>query len=79
MFVNDIEQNEYYNQQNYAENNYGYYWGAETVKSRLKEKMVTAFSKIWEKYDGSKHDFRTNTYLLAIDKILVAEKLRGRL
>jgi len=62
----------------WVQNNYGYYWDADTVKTRLKEKMVTAFSKIWEKYDGSKHDFRTNTYLLAIDKILVAEKLRGR-
>jgi glutamate dehydrogenase/leucine dehydrogenase len=61
----------------WVQNNYGYYWDADIVKSRLKEKMVTAFGKIWDKYDGSEHDFRTNTYLLAIDKILVAEKLRG--
>ena len=62
----------------WVQNNYGYYWDTETVKSRLKEKMVTAFAKIWEKYDGKGHDFRTATYLLAIERLLAAEKLRGR-
>ncbi|MFH1396442.1 MAG: Glu/Leu/Phe/Val dehydrogenase [archaeon] len=62
----------------WVQNNYGYYWDAETIKTRLKYKMVTAFDKIWQKYDGSSHDFRTNTYLLAVEKILTAERLRGR-
>ena len=62
----------------WVQNNYGYYWDEETVKKRLKEKMVTAFDKIWKKYGGSNCDFRMNAYMLAIDKILAAEKLRGR-
>lgn len=62
----------------WVQNNYGYYWDEETVKKRLREKMVTAFDKIWNKYSGSNYDFRTNTYLLAIDKILLAERLRGK-
>ena len=62
----------------WVQNNYGYYWDEETVKSRLKEKMVTAFDQIWEKYSGGEHDFRTQAYVLAIEKILKAEKLRGR-
>jgi glutamate dehydrogenase (NAD(P)+) len=61
----------------WVQNNSGYYWKSEQIKGRLKEKMVNAFNKIWEKYDQSEHDFRTNTYLLAIKKILQAEKLRG--
>ena len=40
--------------------------------------MVNAFDKIWEKYSGGDYDFRTQAYIVAIEKILVAEKLRGR-
>jgi len=62
----------------WVQNNYGYYWDAETVKSRLKEKMVTAFGKVWDGYSKNDYDFRTNTYVLAVKKILAVEKLRGR-
>ncbi|PIN76743.1 glutamate dehydrogenase [Candidatus Woesearchaeota archaeon CG10_big_fil_rev_8_21_14_0_10_36_11] len=61
----------------WIQNMYGYYWDEETVKKRLKEKMVTAFSGIWNMYSQNEHDFRTNTYIVAIRKILTAEKLRG--
>ena len=63
----------------WVQNNYGYYWDAQTVKDRLKEKLVKAFNSIWEKYSSNNYDFRINTYLLAIDRILKAEKLRGNL
>lgn len=62
----------------WVQNNYGYYWDENTVKSRLKEKMVSAFDKIWKEYAQSTYDFRTNTYILAVKKILEAERLRGR-
>jgi len=62
----------------WVQNNYGYYWDEHTVKSRLKEKMVSAFDKIWKEYAPSNYDFRTNTYILAVKKILEAERLRGR-
>ena len=41
--------------------------------------MITAFNNIWSNYNSNKHDFRTDTYIYAINKILKAEKLRGRL
>ncbi|MFH1682551.1 MAG: Glu/Leu/Phe/Val dehydrogenase [Candidatus Woesearchaeota archaeon] len=62
----------------WVQNNYGYYWDEDEIKKRLKEKMITAFDKIWDKYEENTHDFRTNAYLLAIEKILAAERLRGR-
>jgi glutamate dehydrogenase len=62
----------------WVQNNYGYYWDEKTVKKRLKEKMMTAFDQIWKRYSDSKHNFRTQAYVLAIEKILKAEKLRGR-
>ena len=54
-------------------------WDEETVKTKLKEKMVVAFEKIWSVYADNEHDFRTNTYILAIKKVLEAERLRGRI
>ena len=63
----------------WVQNNYGYYLDEQTVKQRLKEKMVAAFTKIWDKYKDSEQDFRTNTYVLALQKIAEAERLRGRL
>ncbi|PIZ50484.1 glutamate dehydrogenase [Candidatus Woesearchaeota archaeon CG_4_10_14_0_2_um_filter_33_13] len=63
----------------WVQNNTGLYWKTEEVKERLREKMVVAFEKIWAEYENNNYDFRTNTYILAIKKILVAEKLRGRL
>lgn len=61
-----------------VQNSYGYYWDEQTVKSRLKEKMTVAFEKIWNEFVRNDYDFRTNAYLLAIKKILAAEKARGR-
>ncbi|MBU0460336.1 MAG: Glu/Leu/Phe/Val dehydrogenase [Nanoarchaeota archaeon] len=54
-------------------------WDEQTIKQKLKDKLVTAFNQIWTEYDQNEHDFRTNTYILAIKKILAAEKLKGRL
>ncbi len=63
----------------WIQNNEDKYWDEETVKSRLKVKMVNAFEQIWNEYSGNKHDFRTNTYVLAVKKILDAERARGNL
>ena len=63
----------------WVQNNYGYYWDEETVRKRLHEKMLTAFDKIWNEYQKSTSDFRTNAYILALRKILAAEKLRGKI
>ena len=62
----------------WVQNNTGYYWEAKEVKQKLKKKMLAAFTSIWKKYKGNDYDFRTNTYLIAIDRVLAAEKLRGR-
>ena len=63
----------------WVQNKENNYWDAETVKAKLNERMVAAFSKIWGNYYSNEHDFRTTAYLLAIERLLAAEKLRGRL
>ena len=62
----------------WIQNNTGLYWKADEVKERLKEKMVVAFESIWVEFSSNEHDFRTNTYVLAVKRILEAEKLHGR-
>ncbi len=63
----------------WVQNSMGYYWEADEIKSKLEKKMITAFNEIWLDYDNNRNDFRTNAYIYAINKILKAEKLRGRL
>jgi glutamate dehydrogenase (NAD(P)+) len=49
-------------------------WDEDSIKTKLKEKMVSSFEQLWEAYSGSERDFRTATYIHAIRKILDAEK-----
>ncbi len=64
----------------WVQNRMGYYWEEDEVKEKLQKKMVEAFRKIWQFY-VEKHDsvdFRTCTYVLALKKIIEAERLRGK-
>ena len=62
----------------WVQNQSGYYWKEEEVRARLREKMKAAFNQLWSTWAGKKYDFRTATYIHAIQKVLAAEKLRGR-
>ena len=63
----------------WVQNNYGYYWDKETVIDRLQKKMSIALNNLWKKYKTNDFDLRTNAYILALDKIIAAEKFRGRI
>lgn len=63
----------------WVQNNYGYYWDKEKVTKKLKEKMSLAFDNIWKKYKTNNFDLRTNAYILALEKIITAERFRGRI
>jgi glutamate dehydrogenase/leucine dehydrogenase len=54
-------------------------WDEESIKKKLQGKMVTAFNDLWYSYNSNDYDFRTNTYIYAIQKIIAAEKEKGRL
>src|SRR3989344_1576221 len=55
------------------------HWDADTVKKKLKEKIVDAFNQLWDVYQGKSYNFRTATYIYAIKKVLDAERKRGRI
>ncbi len=59
----------------WAQNRNGFYWKEDEVLERLKEHMVKAFNDVLEK--KKQVSFRTAAYLLAIERIMEAEQLRG--
>ena len=54
-------------------------WGEQEIKKKLQEKMVSAFEQIWKEFSDDKNSFRTAAYVLALKKIVAAEKKRKRI
>lgn len=55
------------------------YWTEQTVNKKLKEKMTQAFTEVKLIAEEEKCSFRKAAYILAINRILDAEKARGNL
>lgn len=64
----------------WVQNNYGYYWTEEEVNKKLEEIMVRSFYEIHDTY-VKKHglSYRKAAYVLAINRIIQAERLRGNI
>ncbi len=52
-------------------------WDLDTVNSRLKEKIIAAFNAIWKYKEEYGLDMRTAAYVLAVKRIMEAERERG--
>ncbi len=65
----------------WVQNLEGYYWKEEEVVKRLEENMKKAFEEVYSAYQKHKvemkADMRNSAYVLAIEKIMKAEKARG--
>ncbi|HEY4088998.1 MAG TPA: Glu/Leu/Phe/Val dehydrogenase [Bryobacteraceae bacterium] len=55
----------------------GFFWNEDLVNSRLEEIMVGAFQAVTEYGEKHKVDNRTAAYMLALDRVASASKLRG--
>lgn len=55
------------------------YWTLDKVYTELELRIVEAFSELWEKSQGSVTTLRRQSYKLALDRIIEAEKARGRM
>lgn len=53
-------------------------WSEDMVLKKLKPIMVQSFNDVWDKATKHKVNLRTGAYILAIDRIAKAMKLRGR-
>jgi glutamate dehydrogenase len=61
----------------WCQNLRNYYWELDKVNERLKAIMVKAFWAVEKAMEKHKVDMRTAAYLLAIEKVAGAMKLRG--
>jgi glutamate dehydrogenase (NAD(P)+) len=55
----------------------GYFWNEQLVNGRLEEIMVNSFKDVVSYADRDKVDNRTAAYMLALDRVAFAIKLRG--
>jgi len=52
-------------------------WDLDTINTRLKEKIITAFAALWDYSEKYSLDLRTAAYVLAVARILEAEAKRN--
>jgi len=53
------------------------YWTEEEVDKELKERMIPSFEAIWAMAEDKKTDLRTASFMVALDRIAQASKVRG--
>ncbi|MBI2124939.1 Glu/Leu/Phe/Val dehydrogenase [Candidatus Woesearchaeota archaeon] len=54
-------------------------WSEQEVKKKLQEKMISAFEQIWKEFSDGNKSFRTAAYVLALKKIIAAERKRNKI
>jgi len=54
-----------------------FFWDAEEINKRLKKIMVKAFDEVWKNMQRYNANARTAAYIVAIDRVAQAWKLRG--
>lgn len=80
IFVPDILSNaggvtvSYFEQ---VQNAMNYYWTEEEVLQKLERIMVDAFHAVWERKEKYGVDLRTAAFVLAVERVSIAMKLRG--
>jgi len=60
-----------------VQNAYDYYWPRETVYERLDAKMTAAFQAVHQMAQAKKVHNRLAAYLVAVERVAEAAKLRG--
>ncbi len=60
-----------------VQNAFGYYWTEEEVLEKLKRIMVSSFNAVWECKEKYSIDMRTAAFVVAVERIAEAMKLRG--
>jgi len=61
----------------WVQNIYGYYWDEETIHQRLDKKMTQAFQSVLDTSIKQKVPTRVAAYLVAVQRVVEAMKLRG--
>lgn len=62
-----------------VQNAMNYYWTDAEVREKLEKVMIDAFHAVWEQKEKHRVDMRTGAFLLAVDRVASAMRLRGLL
>lgn len=60
-----------------VQNTYNYYWSIEDVRAQLDRRMTEAFQSLWGMAQQRKITLREAAYLLAVDRVATACRIRG--
>ncbi len=60
-----------------VQNAYQFYWTEDLVQQRLDEKMTTAFQAVHEMATSTGQQTRTAAYLVSVNRVAEAVRLRG--
>ena len=63
----------------WVQNSSNYYWTLEEVETALESRMQQAVEAVLQAAAQQQTDIRTSAYILAVERIIEAEELRGRL
>ncbi|NNU84914.1 Glu/Leu/Phe/Val dehydrogenase [Geobacillus sp. BMUD] len=61
----------------WVQNNQGYYWTEEEVVEKLKEKLVSAFHRVYELAESRRVDMRMAAYMIGLRQTAEAARYRG--
>ena len=61
----------------WVQNNQGYYWSEEEIITKLEEKMVEAFNKIYDLAENRKMDMRLAAYVVGLKRTAESTRFRG--
>jgi glutamate dehydrogenase (NAD(P)+) len=56
---------------------YSYFWSESEINNRLEQTMRLAFREVYEKAQQFDTDMRTGAYILAVDRVAEATRMRG--
>jgi glutamate dehydrogenase (NAD(P)+) len=56
---------------------YSYFWSESEINNRLEQTMRVAFHEVYEKSQRFDTDMRTGAYILAVDRVAEATRMRG--
>lgn len=60
-----------------VQNSYNYYWDVSEVHTQLDRRMTEAFQAVHDLHDKQNVDMRTAAYMISIDRVAAACRLRG--
>jgi len=61
----------------WVQNNQGYYWSAQEVKEKLRERMVNAFENVYQTAQSRNIDMRLAAYMVGVRRTAEACRFRG--